>query len=287
MKMTAKVLLMTAIVFAMMFQSACLIYEVDQPATVAAGGVFETTVSISDINAETSNPHKGALCMLVPDDWTFVSGTYDSDVGTGDIFLDPNQDSPVYGLIDTVIVPPADMKWVKMLSDTGYTHDANVYHDAFITFQVGQKGGDFPIGYMVTVNTIDMFGFFADNDIDDGGSSGWGDGVDTLMNQWVTVTGGTAVEQVSSVASEFKLAQNFPNPFNPTTNIQFEIPENSFVTLTVYDLMGQEVTKLVNDYRAAGSYSVTFDGAELSSGIYFYKLQAGNLSKTMKMVLAK
>lgn len=287
MKVTAKIFLMAIAVVAMLFQSACLIYEVDQPATVEAGGTFETTVSVSDINAENQNAHKGAICMMVPDDWTFISGTYDSDVGTGNIVLDPNPDSPVYGLIDTVIVPPADMKWVKMLSDTGYFHDANVYHDAYITFQVGQKGGDFPIGYMVTVNTVDMFGFFNDNDIDDGGSSGYGDGVDTLMNQWVTVTGGTAVDNAANVVKNFKLAQNFPNPFNPTTNIGFEIPENSFVTLSVFDMMGREVMQLVNGYREAGSYNVTFDGTDLASGIYFYKLQAGNFSRTMKMVLSK
>ncbi|MFH1851765.1 MAG: T9SS type A sorting domain-containing protein [Candidatus Neomarinimicrobiota bacterium] len=265
--------------------SSCLIYEVDQPATVAAGGTFTTTVSISDITAESNNAHKGAICVLVPDDWTFTSGTYDSDVGTGTIVLDPAAATPVYGLIDTVIVPPANMKWVKLLSDVGYLHEANVYHDATLNFTVGQKGGDFPIGYMVTVNSGGMFDYFADNDIDDAGSSGWGDGVDTLMNQWVEITGGIVGVDKGVLAKEYGLSQNYPNPFNPETVIEYSLEAASRVELSVYDITGRLISTLVNEVQQPDNYQVVFHVDNLASGTYLYRLKTDNQVETRKMIL--
>ena len=95
------------------------------------------------------------------------------------------------------------------------------------------------------------------------------------------------------VISEFELSQNYPNPFNPTTKIRFTIPvtlsgvEGSLVTLKFYDVLGNEVATLVNEEKPAGSYEVEFDGRKLSSGIYFYRLQAGSFAETKKMVLLK
>ena len=85
----------------------------------------------------------------------------------------------------------------------------------------------------------------------------------------------------------FHLNQNFPNPFNPTTKIDYQIPELSFVTLKVYDVLGNEISSLVNEEKVAGTYAVEFDGTSLPSGIYFYKLQAGDFVETKKMVLMK
>ena len=85
----------------------------------------------------------------------------------------------------------------------------------------------------------------------------------------------------------FSLSQNYPNPFNPVTNIIYSIPVNGLVCLTVYNMLGQEVTKLVNENKHAGSYNVTFDGTNLSSGIYFYDITAGDYMERKKMVLLK
>ena len=85
----------------------------------------------------------------------------------------------------------------------------------------------------------------------------------------------------------FSLGQNYPNPFNPTTKIDYKIPTTGFVTLTVYDILGNQVTKLVNEEKPAGSYEVKFDGSGLSSGIYFYNLEAGSFTKTKKMIYLK
>jgi len=85
----------------------------------------------------------------------------------------------------------------------------------------------------------------------------------------------------------FKLSQNYPNPFNPTTAIKYQIPELSFVNLKVYDVLGNEITTLINGEKPAGSFEVEVDGSELTSGIYFYRLQAGSFVETKKMVLIK
>jgi photosystem II stability/assembly factor-like uncharacterized protein len=85
----------------------------------------------------------------------------------------------------------------------------------------------------------------------------------------------------------FSLGQNYPNPFNPTTNIEFRISEFGFVSLKVYDVLGNEVATLVNEEKSAGTYDVEFDARDLTSGMYFYQLQAGTFIKTRKMVLIK
>lgn len=91
----------------------------------------------------------------------------------------------------------------------------------------------------------------------------------------------------NNIPKEFSLLQNYPNPFNPQTTIKYLIPQNCFVTITVYDILGKEVSKLVNEEKLPGSYEVQFDGSRLSSGVYFYRLHAGDLFKTKKLVLLK
>lgn len=85
----------------------------------------------------------------------------------------------------------------------------------------------------------------------------------------------------------FTLSQNYPNPFNPTTNIKYQIANNNFVTLKIYNILGKEVTTLVNEKQTAGDYEIKFDAGKLSSGIYFYKLTAGDFSDVRSMILVK
>jgi hypothetical protein len=91
----------------------------------------------------------------------------------------------------------------------------------------------------------------------------------------------------TSIPSTFTLNQNYPNPFNPVTKISFALPKAGFVTLKVYDLLGKEVSTLVNQEMNAGSYNVDFNGAKLSSGLYFYKLETNGFSSVKKMMLVK
>jgi hypothetical protein len=86
---------------------------------------------------------------------------------------------------------------------------------------------------------------------------------------------------------DFELSQNYPNPFNPTTVVRYELPAASDVKLVVYDLLGREVAVLVNEKKAPGSYDVKFDAAGLASGVYLYRLTAGNFVQTHKMILVR
>ena len=85
----------------------------------------------------------------------------------------------------------------------------------------------------------------------------------------------------------FVLSQNYPNPFNPTTTIRFELPKSLHVSLKVYDILGQEVSVLVNENRSAGVYEMRFDGTNLASGVYFYRLTAGAFVETRKLLLLR
>jgi len=106
----------------------------------------------------------------------------------------------------------------------------------------------------------------------------------------------TNVEEETELL-DFRLEQNYPNPFNPTTTFHYSIPQDSFVSIKVYDVLGNEIAILVNEEKPVGSYEVEFsaiggsasggDAYNLSSGIYFYKLQAGNFVETKKMILLK
>ncbi|MEP0861291.1 MAG: T9SS type A sorting domain-containing protein [Ignavibacterium sp.] len=98
-------------------------------------------------------------------------------------------------------------------------------------------------------------------------------------------------EEEFILPSEYFLSQNYPNPFNPTTKIKYSIPNVGSglaqTVLKVYDVLGNEVATLVDEEKPAGSYEINFDASELSSGIYFYKLQAGLFVETRKMVLLR
>ena len=86
---------------------------------------------------------------------------------------------------------------------------------------------------------------------------------------------------------EFVLEQNYPNPFNPSTTIKFAVPEVAFITLKVYDIIGSEVTTLINEEKQTGTYEITWSADQLPSGVYFYQLNAGNFTSTKKMILMK
>ncbi len=118
---------------------------------------------------------------------------------------------------------------------------------------------------------------------------------DPGLAQWVYLTDlFNIVEGVVGIADEnvissksFALEQNYPNPFNPRTTIEFTLDKKSDVKLTIFNILGQEVATLVNEVRNAGNYPVIWDASNVASGVYFYKLSAGDLTRTKKMVLLK
>jgi hypothetical protein len=105
-----------------------------------------------------------------------------------------------------------------------------------------------------------------------------------------TTTGGEVlgIQPIGNIIPEvYNLSQNYPNPFNPVTYITFDIPKSSFVNLIVYDGLGREIEQLVNEELNPGSYKYDWNASSYPSGIYFYKIQAGDYVETKKMVLIK
>ena len=96
----------------------------------------------------------------------------------------------------------------------------------------------------------------------------------------------TSVEENIQVNS-FELEQNYPNPFNPSTTIMYKIPTDGIVSLKIYNILGQEVATLINEYQVTGKYSVVFNAKNLASGMYVYQLKAGNITKSKKLMLIK
>lgn len=97
----------------------------------------------------------------------------------------------------------------------------------------------------------------------------------------------SSITNTSTIAEDYKLEQNFPNPFNPTTTISFSIPSSSFVKLSVFDIAGREVSTLLNEKLSAGSFEYNFNASELPSGVYFYKLSTNEFSEVKRMMLVK
>ena len=157
---------------------------------------------------------------------------------------------------------------IKIWNKGGHGITTTEFNDAF--GKVSVYGSD-----SVNLSLIDEFGSLI--------------ATHTIINNSVT-----SVAE-NNVAPTFELHQNYPNPFNPTTTIQYTIPvldakyasNTNNVKLTVYDVLGSEVAVLVNEKMLSGNYEVKFDGSELTSGVYFYKLSVGNLIQTKKMILMK
>ena len=108
----------------------------------------------------------------------------------------------------------------------------------------------------------------------------------TLYGLWYQQLKTTDIAD-DGVPAKFSLKQNYPNPFNPVTKITFSIPSKNFVSLKVYDVLGREVSQLINSELDAGNHQVEFNGSRLSSGVYFYHLKSGSFSEVKKLILAK
>ncbi len=113
----------------------------------------------------------------------------------------------------------------------------------------------------------------------------FGNGTADLIQK--VVLGGSDVKKIDELPSGYDLSQNYPNPFNPTTTIKFSVPVEGMVSLRVYNMLGQEVETLLDSYKGAGTYQVTFDASKLSSGVYTYTLNTEKTSISKKMLLVK
>ena len=111
---------------------------------------------------------------------------------------------------------------------------------------------------------------------------------DVAQSFWDKVVVLDIEDKVAEITpKEFSLSQNYPNPFNPSTTIEFSLPKTEFTTLKLYNTLGQEVLTIVADKLNAGSYTYNFNARDLASGVYYYRLQAGEYVDTRKLVLMK
>jgi hypothetical protein len=94
-------------------------------------------------------------------------------------------------------------------------------------------------------------------------------------------------ERIKKFPGEYRLSQNYPNPQNPTSTITYDLPKASYVTLNIYNTLGQQVTTLIDEQKQPGRYDILFDGSKLTSGVYFYRIVAGEFTQTKKMILIR
>jgi hypothetical protein len=211
-------------------------------------------------------------------------------------FVVPNMENDMHnGVDDSVQIAAGDawlhnnfeayIQWSKKNNSLFIlTFDENNFtpENRITTLFIGQKikSGNYnrPISHINVLRTLErMFGL-SPSGIDSADGS--------IDDCWIN-TVSYSENIFNGQLDNFFLDQNFPNPFNPTTTINYRVPVNGFVTLKVFDLLGREVAQLINKEQNAGSYSVTFDGKNASSGLNFYQLQSGNFVSVKKMMLIK
>lgn len=167
---------------------------------------------------------------------------------------------------------------VATSKDTGITWTTYTGNPAFLPSSGGWDGGlVMPGSVLLRGDTLDM----------------WYTGIRPPYNTYLMYIGHattlvTAItERRQEVPQDFMLLQNYPNPFNPGTTIKYELPRASLVSLQVYDILGREVSVLVNERKDPGVHEVSFDGSNLASGVYFYRLQTENFVSSKKFILMK
>ena len=182
------------------------------------------------------------------------------------------------------------INWLALAPGYDARYDAQ-WLNAYNSGLVGNDSNTPGDASMFKTHTINLLNTFSASDTifirfrlsSDALAVAWGWAIDNINIQNATEINETG----SNVPLDFALEQNYPNPFNPSTNIKFVIPNASLVTLKVFDILGREVKELLNEYKSAGKYNVTFDATTFSSGIYLYQLKSNNFVSTRKMILIK
>jgi hypothetical protein len=165
-------------------------------------------------------------------------------------------------------------EFIELVNDLGQIIDSLTYDDS-LPWPVDADGGG---------ATLELIDASSDNSLPENWKASVNHGTPGKSNSVIV---STENEKYTSIPQKFALFQNYPNPFNPVTQINYSLPKSGYIILKVYNLLGQEVTTLFEGLRQAGNYVVTFDGGDLSSGIYFYTLKAGDYFQSKKMVLLR
>ncbi|MBE0570379.1 MAG: T9SS type A sorting domain-containing protein [Ignavibacteriaceae bacterium] len=162
------------------------------------------------------------------------------------------------------------VRWTNVLG----THNVKADDNSFTSGPAAPA----PWEFTHTFTTVGLHPYYCEPH---GGPGGTG------MAAVVIVQSPVSVDDEKIIADKFELLQNYPNPFNPSTNIGYRISDRGFVSLKVYNILGDEIATLVNEEKEQGVYNITFDASGLSSGMYLYKLQAGSFVEMKKMIIIK
>ena len=207
------------------------------------------------------------------------SGTFSYDEANNRLFWTAELSAPISGgdlngdsWIDIVV---SGYKWPPELQIPHYA--INLNNNSYFPGFGNEWNDTLPTGYIYATEVVDINNDSRQDIIH------CGEGVYITLSSDTT----SSVNEYKNVLYDFYLSQNYPNPFNPLTKIKYSIPKSGLVTLKVYDLLGNEIATLVNEEKQSGIYEVEFDASSLSSGIYFYQLQAGGFISTKKLVLLK
>lgn len=175
----------------------------------------------------------------------------------------------------------------ELFNDTIHVEDENIteYYRGYV---MGEIEGDLSCYVQIHVEGLEgKDAIYTLSGVYDGDEPTEGDNLAAGRIYVDLVNSGSLSGNVNIKPTSYNLAQNFPNPFNPTTTIRYSIPNDGLVQIKIYDLSGKEVMNLVNENKVAGNYEVKFNGANLSSGIYFYRINVGEFVQTKRMVLVK
>ncbi len=179
--------------------------------------------------------------------------------------------------------PGSDISYVRQIQTSGKVEALTAHPDGFL------YASDEDRLYQISVTNSDI-GFLADYTVDIEGMDFFFE-LEALLPivpilPFIPINT-TEVTEDTQIPTEYSLSQNYPNPFNPSTVITYGLPEAGHVSLTLFNLLGEEVATLVNENRSAGIHSVQFNASNLSSGLYIYRIIAGSFIETNKMVLMK
>lgn len=206
------------------------------------------------------------LPVVYNDDWDYNEETYYKQLN-----------HPISLSLPDSFVVPVDWSYSFTIRDTTPSKQA-------LTIFTGSESGDAVVLGRYGSGEIIHWNMAGQYD----GDSIWSPEIKTLLINIVRyMLNIVNVDEDISLPETFELYQNYPNPFNPLTIIQFRIPNSEFVSLKVYDVIGNEVATLVDEYKPAGMHNVQFTMNNLTSGVYFYQLKAGSFTETKKMILIK
>ena len=253
-----------------------------------AGGIFVNRIARWNGSAWAGiggvNNSVRALCVF---DANLILGGYFTTAGTisanriakwGAIPVQPTLVSPPNGATNVSQTPTLEWNSIPNATDYGMqlTDDPNFLTTILDITGITENEYSVPTGVLL-YNKVYFWRVNARNGL----------GTSPYSIIWFFSTGPTNITSSGEIPNEYRLYANYPNPFNPTTNIKFDIPKASNVKLIVYNQLGQEVASLVNKELKSGSYEYTFNADRLSSGVYFYKIIAGSFTDIKKMTLIK